>query len=65
MYAIRSYYEGLQFDAIMAAEDLLAVGAIKFAREKGLRIPEELSIIGYNNSLLSTACEPELTSVDT
>ncbi len=58
------YDEGLQFDAIMAAEDLLAVGAIKFAREKGLRIPEELSIIGYNNSLLSTACEPELTSVD-
>ncbi len=55
---------GLQFDAVIAAEDILGVGAIKYAKEKGILIPEHLSIIGYNNSLLADCCEPELTSVD-
>lgn len=55
---------GLKFNAVIAAEDILGVGAIKYAKLKGLRIPEDLSIIGYNNSLLATCCEPELTSVD-
>lgn len=56
--------KGLKFDAVIAAEDLLAVGAIKYAKEAGLSIPEDLAVIGYNNSLLSTCCEPELTSID-
>lgn len=58
------YNKGLEFDAVMAAEDLLAVGAIKFAKEKNIKIPEQLSIIGYNNSILSTCCEPELSTID-
>jgi LacI family transcriptional regulator/LacI family asc operon transcriptional repressor len=56
--------KGLHFDAVFAAEDILAVGAIKYAKEKELKIPNDLSIIGYNNSLLSTCCDPELTTVD-
>lgn len=56
--------EGLKFDSVVAAEDILGIGAIKYAKEKEIKIPEELSIIGYNNSLLSTCCEPELTSID-
>lgn len=55
---------GLKFDAVIAAEDILGVGAIKYAKTKGISIPDDLSIIGYNNSLLATCCEPELTSVD-
>ncbi|MDF2588769.1 MAG: transcriptional regulator, LacI family [Anaerocolumna sp.] len=61
---LRIYDSGLHFDAILAAEDILAVGAIKFAKAKNIKIPDELSIIGYNNSLLSVCCEPELTSID-
>ncbi len=56
--------EGLIFDSVFAAEDILGIGAIKYAKEKGIRIPEDLSVIGYNNSILSTCCEPELTSID-
>lgn len=56
--------EGLQFHAIIASEDILATAALKFAKLHGLRVPEDLSIIGYNNSILATCCEPELTSVD-
>ncbi len=56
--------KGLTFHAVVASEDLLATAAMKFARLNNLRIPEELSVIGYNNSLLTICCEPELTSVD-
>ena len=55
---------GITFHAIMAADDNLAIGAVKYAHQKGLSIPKDLSIIGYNNSILSTCCEPELTTVD-
>lgn len=54
----------LRFDSVIAAEDSLAVAALKYARARGLSVPRELSVIGYNNSVLSVSCEPELTSVD-
>ena len=54
----------LDFDSVLATEDGIAIGAIKYAKIKGLSIPEELAITGYNNSILAIGCEPELTSVD-
>ena len=54
----------LKYRAVVAADDNLAIGAVKYAHKKGLSVPDELSIVGYNNSILSTCCEPELTSVD-
>lgn len=56
--------EGLSFDAVLTSEDRLAIGAMKYARAAGLRIPEDVAIIGYNNSSLCVCSEPELTSVD-
>ena len=56
--------KGILFRGVIASDDNLALGAVKYARTTGLRVPEELSIIGYNNSLLSTCCNPELTSID-
>lgn len=58
------YNNGTRFDAILTGEDILAVGAIKFAKKVGLSIPTDIGIIGYNNSLLASCCEPELTSID-
>ncbi|MBQ9118704.1 MAG: LacI family DNA-binding transcriptional regulator [Lachnospiraceae bacterium] len=55
---------GLTFDAVICAEDSLAVAAMKHCRQTGKQIPEEVSIIGYNNSELSICCEPELTTID-
>lgn len=59
-----SYERGLRFDAVVASEDQLAVAAVKFAKHQGLRIPEELSIVGYNNSILSGCTDPEITTID-
>lgn len=57
--------QGLKFDAVMTSDDSLAVGAVKYAHGKGLQVPQDLSIIGYNNSILSRCTDPEITSVDT
>ena len=54
----------LVFDAVMCVEDALAVGVVKYAAAKHLQIPSDLSIIGYNNSVLAVASQPELTSID-
>ena len=56
--------KGLTFHAILASDDILAIGAIKYALKHNISIPDELSIIGYNNSILTSCCEPKLTSID-
>ncbi len=55
---------GASFHGIVAADDYLALGAVKYAKNKKLQIPEELSILGHNNSMLVSCCDPELTSID-
>ena len=56
---------GLRFDAVMTSDDSLAVGAVKYAHGRGISVPEEISIIGYNNSILSYCTDPEISSIDT
>lgn len=51
-------------DAILCGNDFMAVGALNAARELGLKVPEELSIIGFDNSLVSQISYPALTTVD-
>lgn len=58
------YKHKLTFDAIITSDDLLAIGALKFAKDNNLSVPEQLSIIGYNNSIISQCSDPELTSID-
>lgn len=63
-YLVALDQKGLKFDAVMTSEDVLAVGAFKYAHKAGRKVPEELSIVGYNNSSYCLCCEPELSSVD-
>jgi LacI family transcriptional regulator len=49
--------------AIFAFNDNLAVGAMQTARERGLRIPEDLSIVGFDDSDLAPFVTPALTTV--
>lgn len=55
---------GVQFDAVLASEDSLAIGALKYAKATSKAVPQALSVVGYNNSAYCTFCEPELSSVD-
>ncbi|OMF38846.1 LacI family transcriptional regulator [Paenibacillus sp. FSL H8-0548] len=49
--------------AVLCVNDFTAIGAIKAALEHGLRIPQDISIVGFDDSPLSTAVIPELTTV--
>lgn len=49
--------------AIFCCNDLLAIGALQAAKERGLRIPADLSIVGFDNTILATATDPPLTTV--
>ena len=49
--------------AIFACNDLIAVGVIQGARERGMNIPDDLSIIGFDNTILATITVPGLTTV--
>lgn len=49
--------------AIAFASDQLAYGAHRLARSAGLRIPEDLSIVGYHNDRIAQIAHPQLTTV--
>ncbi|MDF3289007.1 LacI family DNA-binding transcriptional regulator [Streptomyces silvisoli] len=49
--------------ALVCDDDLLAVGACKAVRRLGLRVPEDVSVTGFDDLALATAVEPELTTV--
>jgi DNA-binding LacI/PurR family transcriptional regulator len=49
--------------AIVCASDLMALGAIRAAHARGLRVPEDVSIVGFDDSPLIAFTEPPLTTV--
>ena len=50
--------------AIFAGNDDIAVGIYEFAREKNIKIPEELSVIGFDNTAVCDLLNPPLSSVE-
>ncbi|WP_198162665.1 LacI family DNA-binding transcriptional regulator [Halobacillus mangrovi] len=51
--------------AIFAGNDAIAVGIYKAARELGLNVPEQLSVIGFDDSQFAEIVDPELTTIRT
>ncbi|MBT2367478.1 LacI family DNA-binding transcriptional regulator [Streptomyces sp. ISL-10] len=49
--------------ALICDDDILAAGACKAVRRLGLRVPEDVSVTGFDDLALATAVEPELTTV--
>ncbi|TVY08470.1 LacI family DNA-binding transcriptional regulator [Paenibacillus cremeus] len=49
--------------AVFACNDVLAIGAIQSARQHGLQVPKELSVIGFDNTVLATIVDPPLTTI--
>lgn len=50
--------------AILYTEDPIAVGGLKYCHDHSIAVPEELEIIGFNNSDIAEASIPELSSID-
>lgn len=50
-------------DAIFAVNDTAAIGALTALKELGKKVPEEVSIIGFTDSMVSKVCEPPLSTI--
>ena len=53
----------IQFNSIFAANDLIALGAMKAILKSGLKIPDDVSIIGYDDISTSSIVNPSLTTI--
>lgn len=51
-------------DGIFASNDTSAISAIKYLKSEGVKIPEDIAIVGFNNDPISSVIEPSLTSVN-
>ncbi|NMC11438.1 MAG: LacI family transcriptional regulator [Chloroflexi bacterium] len=50
-------------DAVFAASDIMAIGAMRAVREAGLRVPEDIAFVGFDDLPLATLPEPRLTTI--
>jgi len=55
--------ENLDFTAIFAYNDMMAFGAMQAIKEKGLRIPEDIGLAGYDDISFSSLMDPALTTI--
>jgi DNA-binding LacI/PurR family transcriptional regulator len=55
--------DGLEVDAIFSADDESASGAMMALREAGLRIPEDIAVVGFDDVQLASHLNPPLTTV--
>ncbi|WP_251861607.1 LacI family DNA-binding transcriptional regulator [Clostridium sp. Marseille-Q2269] len=67
---VKDGYEGVnkileneKVDAIFCADDEIAMGAINALRDKNLRIPEDIDVMGFNNIYSADVFYPKLTTV--
>lgn len=49
--------------AIFAASDVVALGVLEAARQVGVRVPDELSVVGFDDTFAAQAASPQLTTV--
>ncbi|EGU37027.1 substrate-binding domain-containing protein [Vibrio scophthalmi] len=59
----RMYQKGPLPSAIFVCNDMMAMGVINAANEKGIAIPEELSLIGYDDIQIAKFMSPSLTTI--
>ncbi len=61
--AMRRILAGGAPDAVFVASDLMARGALTALRSAGLRVPEDVALVGFDDSSVAVSTEPQLTTV--
>lgn len=54
----------IPFTGLICANDVMAAGAIATAREQGMTIPDDLSVVGFDNVLFTRYMHPKLSTID-
>ncbi len=52
------------FDAVFAASDQMASGALTVLRERGLRVPDDIALVGFDNDYFATSSVPAITTIE-
>lgn len=56
--------KGIDMTAVIAINDFSAMGIMKSIQEHGLKVPQDISVVSYDNTYMADMCTPRLTSVD-
>lgn len=56
--------QGIPFDGVFALEDFTALGAIQELQDRGIKIPEQVGVIGFANESFGTLVNPTLSTID-
>lgn len=62
-YEVGKNIDYTKFDTIFAMNDAMAVGVIEAFRERNIKIPEDIGVIGYDNMLFTDYITPKLSSI--
>ena len=63
--ALKKIFEGPEIpDGLVADNDTTAIAALKFAKEMGLKVPQDLKIVGYSNDPRSEIITPSITTIE-
>lgn len=63
-YMNRMLSQAVRPTAVIAINDFTAVGIIRSIQEHGLKIPEDISVVSYDNTYIAELLSPRLTSID-
>lgn len=53
-----------KIDGIFSANDVAAISAIQYLKNEGVKIPEDIAIVGFSNESISSVIEPSLTTIN-
>lgn len=61
---IRNLFDSEEFDALLCVNEFFAATSLREAHDRGIRIPEEVSVIGFADGFLARNAYPKLTAID-
>jgi len=62
--ALIAFFNNYEIDAVLCVNEILAIHCMSLVQKKGMRIPEDISFIGFTDGILSKYANPGLTSID-
>lgn len=61
--ALRLFAEHPELDGLFVASDLMATAALRVISQRGRRVPEDVAVVGFDDSVVATTTTPKLTTI--
>ncbi len=59
----KTFFDNTEVDAVLSVNEIFAISGMRYIKQKGKRIPEDISFIGFTDGLLSKYANPSLTAI--